>query len=137
MGTRPGRRHILVVDDEPQLRLTIADALTLEGYDVSMATNGADALALIPHVKPDAIVFDLWMPVLDGFEFRRALLTTYPDIPVVVLSAVDARNPRLAELQATALLAKPFDLEALYAAVAGALRPTSGSGERPTDPSRA
>ena len=137
MGTRARRRRILVVDDEPQLRLTIADALTLEGYDVSMATNGADALALIPHTDPDAIVFDLWMPVLDGFEFRKALLATYPNIPVVVLSAVDSRNPRLAELQATALLAKPFDLESLYAAVAAVLGGANGSGERPADPSRA
>ena len=137
MGTRPGRHSILVVDDEPQLRLTIEDALTLEGYDVSTATNGADALALIPHVKPDAIVFDIWMPVLDGFEFRKALLATYPDIPVIVLSALDMRNPRLAELQATALLAKPFDLDSLYAAVAGVLRRANGSDERSADPSRA
>ena len=137
MATRPGRYSVLIVDDEAQLRLTIADALTLEGYDVSTATNGADALALIPHVKPDVIVFDLWMPVLDGFEFRKALLATYPDVPVIVLSALDMRNPRLAELEATALLAKPFDLESLYAAIEGVLRRPNGTGERPADPSRA
>lgn len=137
MATHPGKRHILVVDDEPQLRLTIADALTLEGYDVSTATNGADALALIPHVRPDAILFDLWMPVLDGFEFRKAQLAAFPEIPVVVLSALDIRNPRVVELRATALLSKPFDLESLYAAVAGVLRPASGTDERSADRSRA
>lgn len=133
MATHPGPRRILVVDDEPQLRMTIEEALAVEGYDVSTATNGADALALIPHVRPDAIVFDLWMPVLDGFEFRKQQLIAFPDIPVVVLSALDMRDPRLAELHASALLGKPFDLESLYAAVAGALRPANGRDERSAD----
>lgn len=133
MASRATRRRVLVVDDEPELRSTIADALALEGYDVSTATNGADALALIPHLKPDVIVFDLWMPVLDGFEFRKAQLASHPEIPVVVLSALDSRSTRLAELRADALVPKPFDLDALYAAVSRVLRPVGGTDERPAE----
>lgn len=112
---------MLVIDDEPQLRATISDALTLEGYEVTTATNGAEGLALLASLRPDAIVFDLWMPVLDGWEFRKAQLAAHPEIPVVVLSALDPRSERLAELRATAVVPKPFDLDALYAAVAGVL----------------
>lgn len=121
MGVRVTPRRILVVEDEPQIRLTIADALALEGYDVSSATNGAEALAIIPVVRPDAIVFDLWMPVVDGWEFRRAQLASHPDIPVVVLSAMDRQSPRLEELRADAIVSKPFELESLYTAVSGVI----------------
>jgi DNA-binding response OmpR family regulator len=121
MATRGARRRILVVDDEAQLRSTVADALTLEGYEVSTAVNGADALSIIPLVHPEAIVFDLWMPVLDGWEFRKAQVASHPEIPVIVLSALDPHSERLAELRADAVLPKPFDLDALYRAVATVL----------------
>jgi CheY-like chemotaxis protein len=114
-------RRILVVDDEPQLRATIREALHLEGYDVVEAGNGAEALTLLASARPDAIVLDLWMPVMDGWEFRRAQLAAYPRIPVVVLSALDLSNERLDELGADALIGKPFDLEVLFGAVADVL----------------
>ena len=116
------RPRILVVDDEPQVRATVSEALSLEGYDVTEASDGAQGLALLPTARPDAIVLDLWMPVLDGWGFRRAQLASHPDIPVVVLSALDLSNERLEELRADVLLGKPFDLDALYGAVEGVLR---------------
>jgi two-component system response regulator MprA len=134
MATRAARRRILVVDDEAQLRSTVADALALEGYEVSTATNGADALSIIPLVHPDAIVFDLWMPVLDGWEFRKAQLASHPGIPVIVLSALDPHSERLAELHADMVLPKPFDLDDLYLAVATVLGtnvPAARPGARP------
>ena len=114
-------RRVLVVDDEPQVRATIREALSLEGYDVTEASNGAEALALLATVLPEVIVLDLWMPVMDGWAFRRAQSVSHADIPVVVISALDLSSPRLEELGADALIGKPFDLDALYGAVADVL----------------
>jgi CheY-like chemotaxis protein len=116
-------KRVLLVDDEPQVRATIGEALTLEGYDVTEASNGAEALALLRTARPDVIVLDLWMPIMDGWEFRKAQVEAHPGIPLVVLSALDLSHERLAELRAEALLGKPFDLEKLYESVAKALGP--------------
>lgn len=103
------------------MRATIREALSLEGYDVTEASNGAEALALLATVLPEVIVLDLWMPVMDGWAFRRAQSVSHADIPVVVISALDLSSPRLEELGADALIGKPFDLDALYGAVADVL----------------
>ncbi|HEY3218076.1 MAG TPA: response regulator [Candidatus Limnocylindria bacterium] len=118
------RRRVLVVDDEPQVRATVSEALALEGYDVTEARDGAEALALLASAPPEAILLDLWMPVMDGWAFRRAQLLTHPEIPVVVLSAQNISGDRLMELRPDALIAKPFDLQALYDAVETVLRRT-------------
>lgn len=115
------RHQVLVVDDEPQVRATVREALAFEGYDVTEATNGAEALALLPTVRPAAVVLDLWMPVMDGWAFRRAQLASHPEIPVIVISALDLPSERLEELRAVTLLGKPFDLDALYDAVRNAV----------------
>jgi CheY-like chemotaxis protein len=115
------KKRVLVVDDEPQVRATIAEALALEGYDVTEAGNGAEGLALLRTTRPDVIVLDLWMPIMDGWEFRKAQVQAHPGIPIVVLSALDLSHERLVELRADALVGKPFDLEQLYGAVAKAV----------------
>ena len=109
---------MLVVDDEHQVRATVREALEYEGYDVSEAGTGADALAQLRLHDVDVVVFDLWMPVMDGWELRRRLLAEYPGLPVIVLSALDLPADKLAELRADALVNKPFDLEVLYGALA-------------------
>ena len=108
---------MLVVDDEPQVRATVREALALEGYDVTEASNGAEALALLPTADPEAIVLDLWMPVMDGWAFRKAQLASHPNVPVIIVSALDLSSERVEELRAHAVIGKPFDLEMLYAAV--------------------
>ena len=115
-GTTAARR-VLVVEDEPLVRETIREALAYEGYDVREAANGQEALEALGAARPDAIVLDLWMPVMDGWQFRSAQLARHPGIPLIVLSALDVSNGRLAELRADALVAKPFELDALYQAV--------------------
>ncbi len=112
---------MLVVDDEPQVRATVREALTFEGYEVVEAANGAEALALLNTARPEAIVLDLWMPVMDGWAFRRAQLESHPHIPIIVLSALDLSSERLDELKADALIGKPFDLDMLYGAVRDAI----------------
>lgn len=114
---------MLVVDDEPQVRATIREALEYEGYEVGEAANGAEALEAITLSPPDVIVLDLWMPVMDGWEFRRAQLATAPRIRVVVMSALSASDQRVAELNADALVEKPFGLDTLFSAVAGMAGP--------------
>jgi CheY-like chemotaxis protein len=112
---------VLLVEDEPQVRATIAEALSLEGYAVTEAANGAEALTLLRDVKPDVIVLDLWMPIMDGWEFRKVQVAAHPGIPIIVLSALDLSSERLRELHPDALISKPFDIEDLYAAVTRAL----------------
>jgi two-component system chemotaxis response regulator CheY len=114
------RRHVtevLVVDDEVAVLQTIADALTDEGYAVVTARNGALALQRVRDRRPDVVLLDLMMPVMDGWTFLR-LCRTDPgcaDVPVVVLSAVN--HMAITSLQADAFVAKPFDLGDLLAAV--------------------
>ena len=112
---------MLVVDDEPQVRATVREALAYEGYTVSEATDGAAALDAIAKGAPDVVVFDLWMPVIDGWELRKRLLASHPDLPVVVLSAVELTSSDLIRLDASVVLEKPFALDDLYRAVARAL----------------
>jgi len=110
-----------VVDDEPQVRATVREALALAGYDVSEASNGAEALALLRTAEPEAIVLDLWMPIMDGWAFRRAQRASHPQIPVIIVSALDLSSEHLEELDASAVIGKPFDLDTLYDAVESAL----------------
>ena len=119
--SRAHARRVLVIDDEPQVRATIREALVLEGYDVSEASNGAEGLALLPSLLPEVIVLDLWMPVMDGWAFRKAQTLSHAHIPVIVISALDLSSDRLKELDADALIGKPFDLDVLYGAVADVL----------------
>ena len=108
---------MLIVDDEPQVRATVREALLYEGYTVSEAENGADALALVTRAPPDVILIDLWMPVMDGWQLRERLLASHPQLPVVVLSAVELKNEDLIRLEADVVVEKPFDLDDLYDAI--------------------
>ena len=112
--------RVLVVDDEPQVRATVREALAYEGYDVTEAADGAQALDIIPQNRPDVVVLDLWMPVMDGWTLRKRLHERYPEIPVIVLSAMEIREPDLIALDAF-VLEKPFELDDLYAAIRSAL----------------
>lgn len=111
---------VLVVEDDQSLREALADALELDGHVVAMAANGREALRAIGQRRPDVILLDLAMPVMDGWEFRRLQRQIDPAIPVVVVSA--ASEPRLAEVHPDAYLAKPFDIDTLLAVVRGVTR---------------
>lgn len=110
--------EILVVDDDQEVREAICDVLCDEGYHVSSACNGAEALnALRQGAQPSLIVLDLTMPVMDGFEFleRRRTDAELSSIPVVVVSAtIDSRI----ELPGVVVVRKPIELESLLAIIA-------------------
>lgn len=107
-------RSVLIIEDDADLREMMAQLLTLEGLRASTAVNGHDALEYLRGGnKPDVILLDLMMPVMDGWEFRRHQQddVRLADIPVVVLSAFD--HDRTAEVRASAVLRKPLDFEQL------------------------
>lgn len=119
------REQILVVDDDATIRATLAEVLDDEGYDVHQAVNGADALLALTGLAPSAIILDLNMPVMDGPSCYRELRARGCDMPVVIVSAVNAvRTAR--ELGATAGLNKPFDIDYLVSTVTSAVRSVRG-----------
>ena len=82
-------RRILIVDDDPDIRRLLCDVLTLDGYLVSCAGDGLMALASIEDSPPDAMVLDVMMPGLDGFEvLARVRATETAHLPVVMLTAL-------------------------------------------------
>ncbi len=111
---------VLVVDDDPDILEAICDILEVEDYRVAKARNGLEALEQVDAERPDAILLDLMMPVMDGVTFAQALRQRPArDVPIVVISA-DGNPQRAASVGARAYLAKPFDIDTLLAHV-GAL----------------
>ena len=80
------RHRILLVDDEPILRDTMAMVLNEEGYDVSTAADGYDALAQLRRTLPDIIISDLYMPRMSGFELLTIVRVRFPQIPLIAMS---------------------------------------------------
>ena len=113
--------RVLVIDDDDGVRQTVAELLTYEGYVVDQARDGAEGLERLQcGPRPDAIILDLMMPVLDGWEFReRQLTTSAATVPTIIFSAARASlPPPHAGLDGDAFLAKPFDIDRLLCVVA-------------------
>ena len=116
--------RILVVDDEPAVRTSLERALSLEGYNVDLAADGAEALDRLAAAPPDAVVLDVNMPRLDGLEVCRRLRQAGDRTPVLMLTARDAVDDRVEGLDAGAddYLVKPFALRELRARLRALLR---------------
>jgi two-component system response regulator MprA len=127
--------RILVVDDDRSVRESLRRSLEFNGYSVELAADGAEALARVPNVRPDAIVMDVMMPRLGGLEATRALRTAGNDVPILVLTARDAVNDRVDGLDAGAddYLTKPFALDELLARLRALLRRTQRSTDDDLD----
>ena len=82
-------RTVLVVDDEPTLRETVAEALEAEGFRVLAAADGREALAMFRADRPDLVLLDLMLPELSGIEVCR-ILRAESDVPIVMLTAKDS-----------------------------------------------
>lgn len=108
---------ILVVDDDPDLREFLRLMITSIGFEVISAANGQEALDVLEDHDPDLILLDMKMPVMDGWEFSRALETRGAHPPVVVFTAAPDPAARAAEVHADGWLGKPFELEELEATV--------------------
>jgi len=120
-GVKP---RVLVVDDDKAVRESLRRSLEFNGYDVALATDGAEALAGIASATPDVVVMDVMMPRLDGLETTRALRAAGNDLPILVLTARDAVGDRVEGLDAGAddYLTKPFALQELLARLRALLR---------------
>jgi two-component system response regulator MprA len=118
--------HIVIVDDEAAVRDSLSRTLRFEGYTVSIASDGARALELIRAEKPDGVILDVMMPVLNGLDSCRVLRAEGNFVPVLMLTARGDVSDRVAGLDAGAddYLAKPFALQELLARVRALLRRT-------------
>jgi two-component system, OmpR family, response regulator MprA len=115
---------VLVVDDDKAVRESLRRSLEFNGYAVSLAADGAEALAGIGRIAPDVVVMDVMMPRLDGIEATKSLRKAGNDVPILVLTARDAVGDRVEGLDAGAddYLTKPFALQELLARLRALLR---------------
>ena len=125
-------RRILIADDDPLLRALLVHRLSADGYQVTTAQDGSEALAAIAEQQPDLIVLDALMPVMDGFEVLRRLKGGgLSDAPVIMLTALKREQDIVGALQlgAADYLVKPFIPDELGQRVRRLLQPRdSGQG---------
>jgi two-component system response regulator MprA len=107
------QRRILVVDDDPDTRNLLQMVLELEGYAVDTAANGLDALQRARQIRPDVIILDLMMPLMDGCGFRAAQMQDprLANVPVVLTSASATLERDTSGLSFSASFAKPLELD--------------------------
>src|ERR1039457_3845461 len=119
---------ILVIEDDARILKALQRLFTSEGYEIRSATNGREGLELASASTPDAVVLDLMLPEVSGREVCRCLKQSFPDMPVVILSAISevVAKVLLLELGADDYVTKPFSPRELLARVQAAIRRTSG-----------
>jgi len=125
----PETARILIVDDEPAVQQALSRALSLERYEVASAGDGSEALEMLGLAPYDAVILDVSMPKLDGLDVCRRLREGGDRTPVLMLTARDDIDDRVAGLDAGAddYLVKPFALRELMARVRALLRRTGES----------
>lgn len=122
-------RTILVVDDEPVIRSSVAEALAAGGYRIVEAENGTAALQLARSEHPDLVLLDVMLPGHSGVEVCRLIRAESP-VPIILLTARDAESDKVQGFEAGAddYVTKPFSLRELEARVRAVLRRTAGEG---------
>ena len=123
--------NILVVDDEDVLAEMVSMALRYEGWAVNTAADGAAAIAAARDVRPDAVVLDVMLPDMSGLDVLRKLRADNPHLPVLLLTAKDALEDRIAGLTAGGddYVTKPFSIEEVVLRLRSLLRRTGFSVE--------
>ena len=128
MPARPAEGgRVLVVDDEEQIRLALARALTARGFAVKPVADGEAALAEVPSFRPDLVVLDLNLPGIDGLAVCRSL-REQGDVPILILSVREEEGDKVEALNLGAddYLTKPFGIEEFLARVRALLRRSGG-----------
>jgi two-component system, OmpR family, response regulator MprA len=125
---------VLLAEDDRAVRSSLVRALTLEGYEVQAVTNGAEALDALRAARPDVLLLDVSMPVVDGLTVCRVLRAERDGVPILMLTARTETSDRVAGLDAGAddYLPKPFDLDELFARIRALLR-RAHADAAPTD----
>lgn len=126
------KRHILVVDDEPRIRRFVRMNLDLEGYEVSEADNGLDAVTKVRDEMPDLVLMDVAMPVMDGFEALERIREV-SSVPVIMLTVKSDEADRIKglDLGADDYVTKPFSPRELSSRIRAVLRRVEPS--KPSD----
>lgn len=122
------RHRVLVVDDEQSIQAALTDLLEFEGYEVRAAHDGQEALEILSAWRPEAILLDLMMPVMDARAFCLALHARSDDsaaIPLIVLSGARDTAIQARAIGASAHITKPFDIDDLLDVLA-AVRHATG-----------
>jgi len=116
-------RHILVVDDEPQITRVLRTSLAAQGYDIRVANDGETALEIVKDWYPELVITDLSMPNMDGLELCRRLRAS-SQVPIIVLSVKGEERTKVQALDAGAddYVTKPFGMTELLARVRAHLR---------------
>jgi DNA-binding response OmpR family regulator len=112
-----GERPLLIVEDDEDIEFMLADLVTDSGYRTLAARDGLEALEVLRRERPFAIILDLMMPRMDGYQFLRVLRqnNSLCNIPVLVVTAGSDIDRR--ELQGVRVFRKPFDIDELFGAI--------------------
>lgn len=127
--TEEKRQHrLLVVEDEPSIRMLLESTLSLTGYHVRSADTGGAALVEAARLQPDLILLDIMLPDLDGYEVTRRLRAAGNLVPVLLLTARTGVDDRIKGLSLGAddYVAKPFNIEEVLLRIQAILRRTLG-----------
>lgn len=132
-SARGPRPRVLVVDDEPNIRELLSAALTLHGFEVHAAGDGAAALEAVAAGRPDIVVLDVALPDMPGFTVTRLLRAADSEVPVLFLTARDGVEDRIAGLAAGGddYVTKPFSLDEVVLRLRAILRRSKPREESP------
>ena len=121
-------RTVLVVEDEPTLATAIAQRITAEGWTARVASDGASAVQAASTLRPDLVIMDIMLPVMDGLEATKRIVAERP-VPVLILTARDDEADKVIGLGAGAddYMTKPFSMRELIARCKACLLYTSPS----------
>ena len=124
-----GMARVLVVEDDAAIGQVLQRSLQREGYEVALAVDGVSALERAYDFEPDAVILDLGLPRLDGIDVAKRIRKDY-DVPILILTARDGLDSRVAGLDAGAddYLVKPFERQELLARLRAMLRRTPPRG---------
>jgi DNA-binding response OmpR family regulator len=123
----PVKKTILIIEDEPNIVLGLKDALEFEGFRVASAAKGRDGVALAKHDKPDAVLLDLMLPDVNGYQVCEELRRSDPFVPIIMLTARSQEVDKIRGLDAGAddYVTKPFSVGELIARIRAIFRRTS------------
>jgi len=120
---------ILIVEDDESLRLLYSTELSDEGYECLLARNGKEALRVLEEVRPDLIILDIVMPVMDGMEVLGRIIGQYRDIPIILHSSYPGYKEDFMSWSADAYLIKSIDLTELKTTIRDLLGKKKKSGQ--------